>query len=182
MAPKRSKQPLIITIVSLILLIGLGLIVFQPFQNSDTGTTSSSDVNYQIKFQKEGKLAFINADGNQDTLTTIDVEIANNEYEIKTGLKHRDSLPSNSGMLFIFPNERSRSFWMDKTKISLDIIFVNAQKTILTIQRNTQPYSQEGIPSNGKAKYVIEVPAGYCHENNIEVGDRIRFKKDNQET
>jgi len=182
MARKPPKKPLILAIVSLILLVALSLLIFKPFQNTESQTTSSSDVNYQIKFQKEGQLAFINADGDQDTLATIDVEIANDEYEIKTGLKHRDSLPENSGMLFIFPNERSRSFWMDKTKISLDILFVNAQKSILTIQRNTQPYSQEGIPSNGKARFVIEVPAGYCHQNNIEAGDRIRFEKTDQES
>lgn len=72
-----------------------------------------------------------------------------------------------------------QSFWMHNTVLSLDIIFVNSDLEIVTIQRNAQPYSDKSLPSTKPAQYVIEVNSGYTEKYNINEGDKVIFRKTN---
>ena len=126
-------------------------------------------------FRHDGWLAFVNAEG--DTLRTIALEMTRNERERTRGLMHRTSMPDTTGMLFTFPNQAPRSFWMKNTHISLDIIYVDRDFRIVSISPNTVPRSEKSIPSAGPATYVVEVNAGFCVRNNIKAGDKIRFKR-----
>jgi uncharacterized membrane protein (UPF0127 family) len=78
-------------------------------------------------------------------------------------------------MIFLFENNRPRSFWMANTPLSLDILFVNSDLEIVRIHRNTTPFSQESIESERPAKYVVEVNAGYTLRHDITEGHRIDF-------
>lgn len=125
----------------------------------------------EYSFTKEGELVFSDSMGVQKT--KIDIEIADDEYQRELGLMNRKSMEENQGMLFIFPFERFQSFWMRNTFISLDIIFVDANKTIVTIHKNTQVLSDQSYPSSKPAKYVVEVVAGFTDKHNIQIGDKI---------
>ena len=80
-------------------------------------------------------------------------------------------------MLFIFPNEEYRSFWMANTPLSLDIIFVNSAREIVTIQRDAVPFSEESVPSTKPATYVVEVNAGYADRHGLAEGDRVQWSR-----
>jgi len=81
----------------------------------------------------------------------------------------------NQGMLFIFPEEEIRSFWMRNTYISLDMIFVNADKKIVTIHKNTKTLSDQSYASTEPAQYVVEVCAGFSDKYSIKTGDKINW-------
>ena len=122
-------------------------------------------------FTKEGELTFTDSLG---TLKTkIDLEIAETTYETRLGLMNRNKMEENQGMLFILPNLEPQSFWMRNTLISLDMIFVNDKKQIVTIHKNTKTLSDQSYPSSEPAKYVVEVLAGFTDKHNIQVGDKI---------
>ena len=122
-------------------------------------------------FTKEGELTFTDSLG---TLKTkIDLEIADTEYERELGLMNRNEMKEDQGMLFIFPDDNMRSFWMRNTLISLDMIFIDAQKKIITIHKNTKILSDQSYPSTQSAMYVVEVLAGFTDRHNIQVGDKI---------
>ncbi len=122
-------------------------------------------------FTKEGELTFTDSLG---TLKTkIDLEIADNEYERELGLMNRNEMKENQGMLFIFDTQKFQSFWMRNTLISLDMIFVNNQKRIVTIHKGTKILAETSYPSSEPAMYVVEVIAGYTDKHNIQVGDKI---------
>jgi hypothetical protein len=112
---------------------------------------------------------------NNSAQIQLDIEIADNDEERMRGLMDRQNLPDNAGMLFIFPNEEPRSFWMKNTFISLDIIYINSRKEIGSIQKYTQPKSTYSIPSEKPAMYVLEVNAGFTDKNGINAGDKIDF-------
>ena len=65
---------------------------------------------------------------------TIKVKIADSEKEIEQGLMNVKRLGKNDGMLFVFDDEKVRHFWMKNTLIPLDIIFLNKEKNIVSIQ------------------------------------------------
>jgi len=126
------------------------------------------------RFTKEGELTFLSKTGRKKIIK-IDIEIADNDYERTQGLMHRQILPDNAGMLFIFERSEPRSFWMRNTYIPLDIIFADGNRQIVTIQKNTKPLSYAQIPSKRNSKYVVEVNAGFCNKYGIAVGDYISF-------
>jgi uncharacterized protein len=101
------------------------------------------------------------------------VEIATTEQEKETGLMYRKELADGKGMLFDFSPEQEVSMWMKNTYISLDMIFIRADGTILRIAENTEPLSTKIIPSQGLAKGVLEVIAGTAKKYGIEPGDRV---------
>jgi uncharacterized protein len=129
------------------------------------------------KFTKEGELTFQTEDGN--FISSIDAEFADNEQEREQGLMYRTEMEENQGMLFIFPNQNKQSFWMKNTVLPLDIIFVNSNLEIVTIQKNAVPYSEQSLPSTAPAQYVVEVNAGYTEKYNVKVGDKVVFRKTN---
>ena len=90
----------------------------------------------------------------------------------------RKSMEENQGMLFIFPEEKMQAFWMRNTLISLDMIFVSAQKEIVTIHKNTKVLSDQSYPSTKPAMYVIEVDAGFSDRHNLKEGDKISWRED----
>lgn len=133
---------------------------------------SEPEVKYYT-FTKDGVLAFSDSLSNEKI--KIDIEIADTEYKRQLGLMNRKSMEENQGMLFIFNEERFQSFWMLNTLISLDIMFVNKEKRIVTIHKNTTPLSQQSYPSSEPAIYVVEVIGGYCDKHSIQVGDKISW-------
>lgn len=128
-----------------------------------------------VAFNKQGELRFL--DKRANLLYAVDIEIADDEAKRTQGLMYRDSMAENEAMLFIFPEEAERSFWMKNTIMPLDIIYVNAKNQIVTAQKNTVPYLEDSVPSNGPAQYVVEVNAGFCDRHGVKPGDRIEWRR-----
>ncbi len=168
----KKLKLLILGIMSIVIISVILSFSTDIFNKQEISTT----YNIEPKFKKEGVLTFINRE-NKQKIKTIDIEIAEDEYEITTGLMYRKKMGDNIGMLFIMDEERIQSFWMKKTYISLDIIYLDYDNNIVTIQKYTDPLSEKSIPSYKKAKYVIEVVAGFCDKYKIKEGDSIAFKR-----
>jgi uncharacterized membrane protein (UPF0127 family) len=103
----------------------------------------------------------------------VTVEIADTPMKRNFGLMHRRDLPQSHGMLFLFPQEEPLSFWMKNTPLPLDIIFINAAHTIVSIAANTTPFSETSIPSAGPAQFVLEVNGGFCQRYGIAAGSKV---------
>ena len=103
------------------------------------------------------------------------VELAKTPEEHKKGLMHRDSLPINTGMLFMFKKMEIRHMWMLNTLISLDMLFTDADKKIIKIEQNTQALSKKIISSEFPALWVLELRGGTSERLGLKVGDRLRL-------
>jgi len=170
----------------IVVLLFVGLLLFGSMipkliaifrsEDSEAGTVSSISapapsgvVSNEPAFKKEGELTF------PKIQKKISIEIADNDAETTQGLMYRKSMPDTCGMLFVFPDSQERSFWMKNTFIPLDLLFINSNKEVITIQPNRPPFSEETIPSYKPAQYVLEVNAGFCQRNGIKQGDKISF-------
>jgi uncharacterized membrane protein (UPF0127 family) len=157
-------------IYGLIIVFSIGLTSCKKDKNSVIVKTE------EISFKKEGKLTLTN-DSTKTVITQLDIEFAETEYETQTGLMYRSAMKQNQGMLFIFKDEKPRSFYMKNTRIPLDIIYINTDKKIVSYQENTQPFNQSSLPSYKEAKYVLEVNSGLVKQWHLKVGNSISFEK-----
>lgn len=103
----------------------------------------------------------------------VRAEIADDDSERATGLMFRESLPADSGMLFVMPSTGPAGFWMKNTLIPLSIAYIGPDGTILEIH-DMQPKSEKAIRSTFPTiSYALEMPQGWFGKNNIWPGERI---------
>lgn len=107
----------------------------------------------------------------------VQAEVADTESKRQLGLMFRKTMPENQGMLFVFEREDKYSFWMKNMRISLDIIWLNKDKRIVDISLNVPPCEDScaGLIPKEKAKYVLEVNAGFVEGNMVKAGDKVDF-------
>ncbi|MEP5338587.1 MAG: DUF192 domain-containing protein [Algibacter sp.] len=128
----------------------------------------------EISFNREGVLSVLKQ-ATDSVLVKLEIEIADTDYDTQTGLMYRNTMKSNRGMLFVFDDVTPRHFYMKNTRIALDLIFIDENKTIVSFQKNAKPFDETSLPSNVPAKYVLEVNAGKVDTWGITVGDRLIF-------
>lgn len=162
-----------ITSAILVVAFILFLVLYNLPQTKKNGKSSVKQSS--INFQKDGELTFQAIDGSY--ISTIDIEIAENDDKRGKGLMDRLGMAETQGMLFLFPYETIQSFWMKNTVIPLDIIFVNRDKVIVTIHKDTVPFDTGQYPSSKPASKVVEVIAGYTDLYGIKVGDKIVWRR-----
>ncbi len=104
------------------------------------------------------------------------VEVAESQEKQALGLMFRESMPDDHGMIFLFPVEGMRSFWMKNTKIPLDIFYFDEDLKLVSVSENTAPCRTSrcpGYPSMGPAKFVLELNAGKAKELGVQPGDEL---------
>lgn len=116
--------------------------------------------------------------------TVLNVEVADTAAKRSRGLGGRDSLASDSGMLFIFPETKKYQFWMKGMKFSLDFIFIKDGK-VVDLLRNVPPPEQniadENLPLYQPIvpiNMMLETNAGFIDANSIKIGDTVFLVKD----
>lgn len=143
--------------------------------DNDSKTIDPVSTTYEPKFREDGQLWFLDESG-KDTNLRITIEVAMTEEEIQYGMMYRRSMDELKGMLFLMKSERPQSFWMKNTYIPLDIIYINSQLRIVSIQKDAEPLSETSLPSFEPALYVLEVNGGFCDRHNVKVGDKVYFE------
>jgi uncharacterized membrane protein (UPF0127 family) len=103
---------------------------------------------------------------------SVKVELATTYADRQQGLMHRDSLPSDTGMLFVYKDEKIRSFWMKDTRIPLSIAFANRRGEIVRIDDMT-PFDKSSTSSLVPATYALEMTKGWFSEHGITPGAKI---------
>lgn len=141
----------------------------------DSGSDVALPGTDTVQFTKEGVLTITKSDS---TTIKLDIEIADNDYETQTGLMYRDHMKKNRGMLFIFDVEEMHSFYMKNTEIPLDIIYIKADKTIATIEKNAKPFDETSLSSRVAVQYVLEVNGGMADSWGLKPGDRVSWTQD----
>jgi uncharacterized membrane protein (UPF0127 family) len=104
------------------------------------------------------------------------LSVAMTQSEIEKGLMFVTTLDAKTGMLFEYTDEKVRTFWMKNTFKSLDIIFLDSKKQVITLVQNATPLDSTILYSSlVPAQYVIELKAGSIENSHIKVGDRFNF-------
>ncbi|RJR30952.1 DUF192 domain-containing protein [Candidatus Parcubacteria bacterium] len=108
------------------------------------------------------------------------VEIADDDQERFLGLMNREKLDQDKGMLFLFPQSDFYGFWMKKTKMPLDFIWLDEERRVVFIKEDNQP-CQTNCPvvaPDKKAKFVLEINSGGVKKMDLQLGAVMVFDKD----
>ena len=106
------------------------------------------------------------------TTLPLRLELPKSSLDFKQGLMFRESLDTDSGMLFVFDNIAKQSFHMTETLIPLDIAYIREDGIIESIKQ-LEPNNPIPVHSEGEIELAIEVNRGWFAENNVEVGDEL---------
>jgi uncharacterized membrane protein (UPF0127 family) len=122
---------------------------------------------------------------------TFTLEVASTEAAIQRGMGGRETIARDRGMLFVFPEARSRRFWMKNCIIPLDIMFLDGRGRITAIhQMPAEPLQTEtetlseyedrlpGYRSLLGAQYAIELEYGRITALGLKSGDKIEMPLD----
>src|SRR5579862_9801177 len=107
---------------------------------------------------------------------TFNLEVADNDYSRTKGLMERDTLPSEHGMIFVFPFDTSEGFWMHHTRFPLDILFVDQSGKIVSVH-NMKAYDESTTSSDGPYRFAIELPSGAATDIGVKAGDTLTLPK-----
>jgi uncharacterized membrane protein (UPF0127 family) len=106
----------------------------------------------------------------------LKVEVADTPELITRGLKYREQLGWNEGMLFVFPEPRILSFWMRDTRIDLDIGFFDGRGRLLNIERMEAFDDLTRHRSVRPAKYALEVNRGWFAAHGVSGDTSLRIR------
>ncbi|MCH8062355.1 MAG: DUF192 domain-containing protein [Chloroflexi bacterium] len=114
---------------------------------------------------------------------TFAAEIANTGELRTRGLSERDSLDSQTGMLFIFDDGRASAFWMKGMRFPLDFVWIGSGCTVVAVTKDV-PNAAPETPSSElplyrsfvEAEYNLEINAGEVERLGISVGDSVAFE------
>jgi uncharacterized protein len=102
----------------------------------------------------------------------LTVEIASTPETMTLGLMYREHMPDDHGMLFIWPADQIVAMWMKNTLIPLSVAFIDSDFRVLNIA-DMEPHSRQVHPSNGPARYALELNRGWFARHGVEAGSRI---------
>lgn len=107
----------------------------------------------------------------------IVAELATTEAERQRGLVHRAALAPDRGMLFFFPTPGIHGFWMSQTLIPLDILWLDAERRVVSISAETPPCPSGGscpiYSPSAPAQFVLELASGEAARRNLQLGDQL---------
>jgi uncharacterized membrane protein (UPF0127 family) len=101
---------------------------------------------------------------------TVKVEVARSSAAVQRGLMYRTQMPAEEGMLFVFPDQRPRRFWMRNTCIPLDMLFLAADGTVAGILEQVPVLNEAGRSVPCPATYVLEMNAGWARRHGVKPG------------
>ena len=84
-----------------------------------------------------------------------------------------ERLEDDEGMLFRYSGPANITMWMKNTYISLDMLFIRGDGTIVNIAARPEPMSTRRIHSQGPVAGVLEVNAGYAEQWSIKPGNQL---------
>ncbi len=157
----------VLTSVFIAFLGGVFLLGFVFYALSSTEQRTSSKEVHQEK--KESMVQFGD--------TVIRVDVVSKPEDRNKGLSGREKLEKGKGMLFIFDEPDTYSFWMPDMKFAIDIVWIDERLQVVHIEENVTPESYPKLfTPEEKALYVLEVPSGYSKEKGITLGSQAIFR------
>jgi len=101
-------------------------------------------------------------------------EIATTPEQMARGLMGREEIDPDAAMLFVYLPPRRAAMWMENTLVSLDLLFIREDGTVVKLIANAQPGSHRSLVSDFDVAAVLEIAGGRAAELGIRPGAILR--------
>jgi uncharacterized protein len=102
----------------------------------------------------------------------LTAEFAHTNADSERGLMYRTEMGESEAMLFKL-KPKVQNFWMHNTCISLDMLFLAADGTVVGFLEHVPTLNDEARTIGKVSSYVLETNAGYVAKKKLRVGDRF---------
>lgn len=93
------------------------------------------------------------------------------------GLSGFSRLRDDEAMIFIFDAEGMWDFWMKDMNFSIDMVWLDTDKSIVGIEKSVSPDTfPKSFSAGVKSMYVLEFNSGTVEKLGIKIGDSIILK------
>ena len=141
-------------LISLIFLVGLGLVPAAPLQAACApGTVELRGAGGSARFS---------------------IELADSGAERAQGLMFREKMAASAGMLFVYQKPEHARFWMKNTLIPLDMIFADASGRVTVVHANAIPHDETAIDGGAGVQFILEINGGLAARLGIVAGSEMR--------
>lgn len=119
-----------------------------------------------------------------EKITTIVADTSERQVQGLSGLQNTD-WKEDWAMLFIYPDEGVRKFWMPDTYFALDIFFLGADLKVIHVERNVPPHPGKQEPPEIArtppifAQHVLELKADSSLSKSIVEGEKLTWQGPN---
>jgi uncharacterized membrane protein (UPF0127 family) len=103
----------------------------------------------------------------------IEVQIPISRTEMSRGLMYRESLPTDSGMLFPYTEPQQVAFWMANTPLPLDIGFFDSNGNLLEIHRMVPFDTTRTVSRSDQVRFALEMNRGWFASHQLFPGARL---------
>ncbi len=107
-------------------------------------------------------------------VVALSVEVAETPDRRAVGLMDRDALPPRGGMLFDYGRPTMVRMWMRRTRIPLDMLFIDEAGVVRHLHPMARPFDETVIAAPVPVRWVLEVGGGRAAALGLSVGDRMR--------
>lgn len=107
------------------------------------------------------------------------VQVVQETADVTLGLGYRNGLEPGTGMLFLFGQASTQSFWMKGMRFCLDIVWITDNQVVGAAEGacpdppGTEDADRASYVSPGPVEYVLEVPAGWLDEHGFGDGTPV---------
>ncbi len=102
----------------------------------------------------------------------IDAQVAKTPEQRQIGLMHREQMPTQEGMLFVFEEPATQCFWMKNTLLPLTAAFVADDGRIVNLV-DMKPKTTDSHCSTEPVRYVLEMNQGWFAKRGVAAGSRL---------
>jgi uncharacterized protein len=109
----------------------------------------------------------------------LETEVADTPEKLLFGLAFRETLPPNSGMLYIFEATGPHRITTKQYRFPVDVIWIDESHHIVRMMENVPPCQREPCPWYGEGpepvRYVIQAEAGIIKQIGITTGMELKY-------
>ena len=162
----KKRNTTIRTIVFVVLLVGLFFSSMYGFRCLATKVCDSVIVD---KFVRHDMIILM-PNG------ALEAEVADTRASRELGLSGRKQMGDDEGVLFVFDGPGRYGFWMKDMQFPLDIVWINQNGVVVSIERNLSPdtYPQTYM-NQSDASYVLEMKAGLAEKFGLYLGSKVKM-------
>ena len=102
--------------------------------------------------------------------STLRAHVVDTPESREHGLMGVTQLEPDEGMIFVYPDEAPRYYWMKDTPTALSIAFLDARGAVVSVS-DMKPFDTSLTPSAKPAMYAIEANVGWFVTHAVVPGD-----------